>query len=64
MKKLIDILEVINVPLIDSQGLLAFNLDAPETGIQSDADAVEFRGWVLGKASSEIAREVMIGEAF
>ena len=59
MKKLIDILEVINVPLIDSQGLLAFNLDAPETGSQIDADAVEFRGWVLGKRSPAIAVEVV-----
>ncbi len=59
MKKLIDILEVINVPLIDCQGLLAFNLDAPETGSQIDADAVEFRGWVLGKMSPAIAVEVI-----
>jgi len=59
MKKLIDILEVINVPLIDSQELLAFNVDAPETGSQIDADAVEFRGWVLGKVSPVIAVEVI-----
>ncbi|SKB15709.1 hypothetical protein PL11201_80018 [Planktothrix sp. PCC 11201] len=34
MKKVIDIQEVINVPVMESQGLLAFNLDAPETGTQ------------------------------
>jgi hypothetical protein len=38
---------------------LAFNLDAPETGTQIDADAVEFWGWVLGKESPAIAVEVV-----
>ena len=59
MKKVIDIQEVINVPVIESQGLLAFNLDAPETGTQIDAKEVEFRGWVLGKNSPAIAVEVV-----
>jgi hypothetical protein len=59
MKKVLDIVEVINVPVIESQGLLAFNLDAPETGTQIDAKEVEFRGWVLGKTSPAIAVEVV-----
>jgi hypothetical protein len=59
MKKVLDIVEVINVPVIESQGLLAFNLDAPETGTQIDAKGVEFRGWVLGKTSPAIAVEVV-----
>jgi hypothetical protein len=59
MKKLIDILELINIPIIDSPGLLAFNVDGPETGTQIDADAVEFWGWVLGKESPAIAVEVV-----
>ncbi|HEY9865661.1 MAG TPA: hypothetical protein V6D21_15915 [Candidatus Obscuribacterales bacterium] len=59
MKKVIDIQEVINVPVIESQGLLAFNLDTPETGVQINAKEVEFRGWVLGKKSPAIAVEVV-----
>ncbi|MEG4988919.1 hypothetical protein QUB08_24645 [Microcoleus sp. BR0-C5] len=59
MKKMIDVVEVLSAPLAESQGLLAFNLDAPETGTQTDAGAVEFRGWVLGKVSPAIAVEVI-----
>ncbi|MEG4838600.1 hypothetical protein QUB24_10785 [Microcoleus sp. B9-D4] len=56
---MIDVVEVLSVPLAESQGLLAFNLDAPETGTQTNAGAVEFRGWVLGKMSPAIAVEVI-----
>ncbi|WP_339384262.1 sulfotransferase [Microcoleus sp. LEGE 07076] len=56
---MIDVVEVLSVPLAESQGLLAFNLDAPETGTQTDVGAVEFRGWVLGKMSPAIAVEVI-----
>jgi hypothetical protein len=59
MKKVIDIVEVFSVPLTESQGLLAFNLDAPEARTQTDAGALEFRGWVLGKMSPAIALEVI-----
>lgn len=59
MKKLIDIVEVSSVPVQDNQGLLGFNIDAPETESQIDAVAVEFRGWVLGKRSPAIAVEVI-----
>jgi hypothetical protein len=59
MKKMIDVVEVLSAPLAESQGLLVFNLDAPETGTQTDAGAVEFRGWVLGKMSPAIAVEVI-----
>ena len=59
MKKMIEVVEVLSAPLAESQGLLAFNLDAPETGTQTDAGAVEFRGWVMGKMSPAIAVEVI-----
>ncbi|WP_339384865.1 hypothetical protein [Tychonema sp. LEGE 06208] len=56
---MIDVVEVLSAPLAESQGLLAFNLDAPETGTQTNAGAVDFRGWVLGKMSPAIAVEVI-----
>ncbi|MGB3267771.1 MAG: hypothetical protein WBA89_27910, partial [Microcoleus sp.] len=59
MKKMIDVVEVLSAPLAESQGLLGFNLDVPETGTQTDVGAVEFRGWVLGKMSPAIAVEVI-----
>ena len=37
MKKMIDVVEVLSAPLAECQGLLAFNLPAPETGTQTDA---------------------------
>lgn len=59
MKKVIDIVEVLSLPITESQGLLAFNLEAPEVRSQTNAMALEFRGWVLGEISPAIAVEVI-----
>jgi hypothetical protein len=59
MKKVIDIVEVLSLPITESQGLLAFNLEAPEVRTQTNGMALEFRGWVLGEISPAIAVEVI-----
>ncbi|MEG4400396.1 methyltransferase domain-containing protein [Microcoleus sp. N9_A2] len=56
---MIQIQEVVNLPLNDPELLWGFNIDTPNTSYKTDKYEVLFAGWILGKKAQVVSIEVI-----